>query len=140
MAKFELYSTEKTNDEEKTRESIKDTTLMKTKWLTVYLIVNCNFSIEICFLFFCTRTTVVSVFYVWSMTPIELAHAAEGRRDRSRQASNLNISSQERYLMNVLDESLQLACLVVLTYIYIQNPVRYPCRSVSIYLLPMQRP
>lgn len=70
------------------------------------------------------------------MTPIELAHAAEGRRDRNRQPSNLNISTQERYLMNVLDESFQLAYLVFLTYIHIQNPVI----SVSIYLLPIQRP
>jgi hypothetical protein len=70
------------------------------------------------------------------MTPIELAHAAEGRADRNRQASNLNIFTQERYIINVLVESLQLAYLVVLTYIYIQNPDI----SVSIYLLPIRQP
>jgi hypothetical protein len=53
------------------------------------------------------------------MMPIELAHAAEGRADRNRQVGDLNISTREKYLMNMLDKSLQLACLVVLTYIYL---------------------
>jgi hypothetical protein len=70
------------------------------------------------------------------MMPIELAHAAEGRADRNKQAVDLNIFTQEKYLMNMLDKSLELVCLVVLTYIYLQNPDI----SVSIYLLPIWRP
>jgi hypothetical protein len=74
------------------------------------------------------------VFCIWSMTPIELAHVAEGWVDRNRQAGKFNIFTQEkkRYRTNVSDELFQLTYFGVLTHIYVQNIDI----SASIYLLP----
>lgn len=48
--KSSIYSIENERKKERKKESVKDKE-MKTKRLTVYLIVNCNSLIEICFVF-----------------------------------------------------------------------------------------
>lgn len=56
---------------------------MKIYCMVIWLTVKYDSNDEI-FMCKCTKSIITSVFRIWSMTPIELAHTVEERTDRSR--------------------------------------------------------